>query len=62
MPDEVRQATVMRVAARLGAQMGDEVIGDALPLHVEVDRRLIEERESGDVGRTDNSLRPIGRL
>ena len=50
----------MRVAARLGAQMGDEVIGDALPLHVEVDRRLIEERESGAVGRLFTALEQRG--
>jgi len=38
-------------APRLRAQVCDEVLGDALPIDVEVLRGRVEEREAGAVGR-----------
>ena len=49
LPDEVRQFAVVRVAAGLGAQVRDEILGGALPVGVEVLRGGIEEREPGAV-------------
>ena len=51
LPDEVRQAAVIGVAAGLGAQVRDEVARGALPVGVEVVRRRVQEGEAGAVGR-----------
>src|SRR3954452_11372464 len=51
LADEVGERPVVGIAAGLGAQVGDELRGDAVPLGVEVGGTRVEEREPGAVGR-----------
>jgi pimeloyl-ACP methyl ester carboxylesterase len=51
LADEVRQRLVVRVVPGLGAQHGDDVLGLAFPVGVELGRGRVEEQEPGTVGR-----------
>jgi hypothetical protein len=63
LPDQVLQPPVMRVAARLGAQIRHQVVGHILPVGKERTGAGTEEHEAGDVGRphrVDKDLRVEG--
>lgn len=47
--DKVGERLVVRIAACLGAQGGDRVVGDALPVEEELRRPVIQEQEPGDI-------------
>ena len=49
LADEVGQVAVVGVAAGLGAQDGDDVGGDAVPVDEEVGGARVEEDEAGGV-------------
>ncbi|CAM5645027.1 hypothetical protein SAFG77S_12327 [Streptomyces afghaniensis] len=49
--DQVHQPTVVEIAAGLGAQHGDRVAGDLVPLPEELGGLRVEEDEPGVVGR-----------
>jgi hypothetical protein len=49
--DEAGQCRVVRVAAGLGAQAADGVVGDAVPVAVELGGAGIEEDEPGEIDR-----------
>ena len=51
LADQVGERAVVRVAARFGAQGGDQVLGGLLPVGEELLRRGIEEGEARGVGR-----------
>jgi hypothetical protein len=53
LPDQVRQLPVVGVAAGLGAQQGDRVVGDHVPVTEELGRLRVQEQEPGVVGRPD---------
>ena len=51
LPDQVRQPTVLGIAAGLGAQHGDSVAGDLVPVAEELGGVRVEEEEPRVVGR-----------
>lgn len=51
LTDEVGEARVVGVPARLSAQDPDDVVGDVVPVHEELGRRGVEEREPRRVDR-----------
>jgi alkylation response protein AidB-like acyl-CoA dehydrogenase len=51
LTDQIRQPTVVGVAPSLGAQDGDRVVGDGLPVDEELRRARVEEQEPGRVRR-----------
>jgi hypothetical protein len=53
LPDQVGESPVVRIAAGLGAQQGDAVVGDSVPVAEELARLRVEEGEPGGVGRPD---------
>ncbi len=50
LPDQVRESPVVGIAAGLGAQQGDRVVGHLVPVAEEPARVRVEEDEPGDVG------------
>src|SRR6266545_4433703 len=50
LPDQIRQLPVVGVAAGLGAQQGDRVVGDLVPVAEELGRVRVQEDEPGVVG------------
>jgi hypothetical protein len=50
LTDEVGEPAVVGIAAGLGAQVRDELGGDAVPVGVEVGGARVEEGEPGAVG------------
>ena len=55
LTDQVRELPVVGVAAGLGAQDGDGVVGDLVPVAEELVRVRVEEDEPGVVGRPAGS-------
>ena len=53
LPDQVRKSPVVGIAAGLGAQQGDGVAGDLVPVAEELGGVRVEEDEPGVVGRPD---------
>ena len=53
LPDQVRQPPVVGIAAGLGAQQGDGVAGDLVPVAEELGGVRVKEQEPGIVGRPD---------
>src|SRR6266568_3577028 len=53
LPDQVRESPVVGIAAGLGAQQGDRVVGYLVPVAEELARVWVEEDEPGIVGRPD---------
>jgi hypothetical protein len=53
LPDQVRQSPVVGIAAGLGAQQGDGVAGDLVPVAEELGGVRVQEQEPGVVGRPD---------
>src|ERR671911_2199107 len=53
LPDQVGDSPVVWIAAGLGAQQGDGVVRDSVPVAEELVRLRVEEGEPGGVGRPD---------
>jgi hypothetical protein len=51
LPDQVRQSPVVGIPAGLGAQQGDRVAGDLVPVAEELGGVRVQEQEPGVVGR-----------
>jgi hypothetical protein len=51
LPDQIRDSSIVGVAAGLGAQQGDRVVGDLGPVTEELRCMRVEEDETGVVGR-----------
>ncbi len=51
LADEVRELAIVRIATCLGAQDGDDVVRDAVPLRVESSGAIVEEDEPRGVRR-----------
>ena len=54
------EAAVVGVAAGFGAQDGDGVVGDGVPVDEELGRPRVEEQEPGHVGRLHRIVEHVG--
>jgi hypothetical protein len=60
LADEVGQTSVVGVAAGFGAQDGDGVVGDGVPVDEELRRAWVEEQEAGRVRWLDRVVEDVG--
>src|SRR2546425_320306 len=60
LADQVGEPPVVGVASGLGAKEGHDVVGDPLPLDVELGRAGVQEDEAGGVGRAARVAEDLG--